>query len=119
MSELANEAIAEFSPPVVRPDSDTRLDQLVAEYELTKPLADEYTAKLKGIVDGIKAELVERHPEQREIVLVGTTATNPLRLEAVQRWQLDTKKLKSERPELYVSYAYQATSWRLCQMKQA
>lgn len=109
----------EYGPPVVRPPADTRLDQLAAEYASLKPLADEYAARLKTIIDGIKSELVTLHPDQREIMLVGTTVAEPLRLEAVTSWRLDTKTFKGAQPELYVQYARQSTSWRLSQMKQA
>jgi hypothetical protein len=103
--------------PVVRPDPDTRLDQLAAEYAALKPLADEYAARLKTIIDGIKAELVQLHPDQREIVLVGSTVSTPLRLEAVSCWRLDTQTLKAEQPGIYVRFAKQSTSWRLSQVK--
>jgi predicted phage-related endonuclease len=102
---------------VVRADPDTRLDQLLAEYATVKPIADEYAAKIKGITDGIKAELVTLHPDQREITVVGSVLADPLRLEAVQKWGLDTKRLKTEKPDIYVRYAKQRTEWRLCRVK--
>lgn len=119
MTAVEPDPLGAFTTPVVRPDPDTRLDQLAAEYYALKPLADEYAARLKTITDGIKAELVELHPDQREILLVGSTVPTPLRLEAVQQWRLDSKNLKQERPELWVRFARQSTLWRLCQLKQA
>lgn len=107
----------EYGPPVVRPPADTRLDQLAAEYASLKPLADEYKARLKTIVDGIKSELVQLHPNQSEILLIGTTTPLPLRVQAVTKWQLDTKALKAENPGLYVAYARRATSWELRQVE--
>ena len=106
-----------LTAPVVRPEPDTRLDQLLAEYAALKPQADEYAARLKTVSDGIKAELVERHPDQREILAAGSAGTTPLRLEAVVQWRLDTTKLKAARPEIYAAYARQSTSWRLSQLK--
>lgn len=117
MTDLAPTELQAFTAPVVRPDPDTRLDQLAAEYASLKPLADEYVARLKTIIDGIKAELVALYPEQSEIVLVGSTVPLPLRLEAVTQWRLDTKTLKKDKPEIYVRFAKQSTSWRLCQVK--
>lgn len=114
MVEAANRPA---SPPVVRPDPDTRLDQLAAEYASLKPLADEYAARLKTIIDGIKAELVALHPDQSEITLIGSTVPDALRLEAVTSWRLDSKTFKKDKPEIWVRYAKQSTSWRLSQMK--
>ena len=103
--------------PVVRPEPDTRLDQLLAEYATVKPLADEYAARLKAVTDGIKAELIERHPGEREILAVGPAGTSPLRLEAIEQWRLDTKGLKKDKPEIYVRFARKLTSWRLSALK--
>jgi hypothetical protein len=113
----ARSAEQAFLPPVVRPAPDTRLDQLAAEYASIKPLADEYTARLKTITDGIKTELVALHPDREEILLVGSTVPLPLRLEAVSSWRLDSKTLKKEKPEVWVRFARQSTSWRLSQQK--
>lgn len=106
-------------PPVVRPDPETRLDQLLAEYATVKPLADKYAAQIKAITDGIKSELTTLHPERTEIMVVGDALANPLRLEAVQQWRIDTPRLKAEKPELYVRFAKQSTTWRLSQVKQS
>ena len=108
---------AVFTAPVVRPDPDTRLDQLAAEYAALKPLADEYLARLEGIKTSIKSELVQLHPGESEIVLVGSTVPLPLRVKAVTKWSLDTKRLKAEKPDIYVRFAKQSTSWELRQVK--
>ena len=105
------------SAPVVRPEPDTRLDQLAAEYAALKPLADEYAARLKTITDGIKSELAQLHPGETEILLVGSTTPTPLRMLAVTQWRLDTKRLKSEQPNIYVRFAKQSTSWQLRQVE--
>ena len=116
-AEPTADAAQAFLPPVVRPEPDTRLDQLVAEYHSLKPLADEYKARLETIINGIKTELVALHPDREEILLVGSTVPMPLRLEAVSSWRLDTKTLKKEKPEVWVRFARQSTSWRLSQQK--
>jgi hypothetical protein len=113
----ARSAEQAFLPPVVRPEPDTRLDQLVAEYHSLKPLADEYRTRLETIKSGIKAELHGLHPDREEILLIGSTVPDPLRLQAVSKWTLDTKTLKKERPELWVRFAKQSTSWELRQVK--
>lgn len=107
----------DYLPPVVRPDADTRLDQLVAEYHSLKPLADEYAERLETIKTGIKAELRGLHPDRTEILLIGSTTGDPLRLEAVTKWGLDTRKLKETEPETYARFARQSTSWYLRQVK--
>lgn len=114
------QSLSEWSgPTVVRPDTDTRLDQLAAEYAALKPLTDEYAARLKAITDGIKAELTALHPDQSEILLIGSTVDTPLRLEAITNWRLDSTKLKSDNPNLWVRYAKQSTSWRLSRVRQS
>lgn len=113
----AEEVRALWTAPVVRPEPDTRLDQLAAEYAALKPLADEYRARLETIVSGIKTELAQLHPGETEVLLVGSTVPTPLRLQAVTQWRLDTKKLKAEQPNIYVRFAKQSTSWRLDQVK--
>ena len=107
----------DYLPPVVRPEADTRLDQLVAEYHSLKPLVDDYVDRLETIKTGIKSELRTLHPDRTEILLIGSTIGDPLRLEAVSKWGLDTKTLKAAEPAIYARFARQSTSWYLRQVK--
>lgn len=98
---------------VVKPQPDSRLDQLAAEYAALKPLADEYAARLKAITDGLKRELTTAAPGQTEVLLTSSYLVAPLQLQAVTKWALDTKALKAKDPETYVRWARQSTSWTL------
>lgn len=98
---------------VVRPETDSRLDQLAAEYAALEPLAKQYAARLKEITDGIKAELATAAPGETEVLLASTYLAKPLQLQAVESWRLDSKALKAAQPQTWVTYAKKSTSWRL------
>ena len=111
------ETRAAAAPPVVRADPESRLDQLVAEYALIKPKADEYAAKLKTLTDGIKTELTTRHPGREEIILVGTGLAEPLVCKAVVQWRLKSDTLKKLDPVMWARCANKITMWKLSRMK--
>lgn len=98
---------------VVKPEPDSRLDQLAAEYAALEPLAKQYAARLKEITDGIKSELATAAPGQTEMLLTSSYLAKPLQLQAVTKWTLDTKALKATDPETYVRWAKRSTSWTL------
>jgi hypothetical protein len=99
--------------PDVRPEPDTRLDQLAAEYAALAPLAKEYNDRLNEIKDGIKAELANAAPGATKVLLTSSYLEKPLQLSARSEWRLDSKRLKAEHPATWVEYAKQTTSWRL------
>ena len=78
-----------------------------------KARAAEADAELKAITDGIKTELSSAHPDATEVVLSSPHLARPLQLQAVERWTVDSKRLKTEDPTTYVRWARQSTSWRL------
>jgi hypothetical protein len=98
---------------IVKSQPETRLDALAAEYARLKPLADATNARLKEITDGIKAELAVAAPGKTSVDFVSPMLDQPLRMTARTSWRVDTKRLKSEAPEVYVRYAVQSTSWDL------
>jgi predicted phage-related endonuclease len=92
---------------------DTRLEQLLAQYDLAKAEADKAAEALKAITDGIKSELANAAPGAESVIATSPDLAAPLRMTAVTSWRIDTKKMKAEAPATYVRYARQSTSWRL------
>jgi IMP cyclohydrolase len=99
-------------PLVVTAGLDSRLSQLHAEYAGAKAAADAATARLKGITDGIKAELNSMAPDERRVQLV-TEGIPALQMTYAERWTVDAKRLKTEAPETYVRYAKKSGAWTL------
>lgn len=100
--------------PVVRPEPDSRLEQLCAQYDLAKAEADKATEALKAITDGIKFELSQAMDQgQTKVDLESPDLARPFRFEAVESWRVDATKLKREQPVIYVQFAKKTTSWRL------
>lgn len=90
-----------------------RLQQLHAAYPAAKAAAEAAAAALKNVTDGIKRELGEVLPEgSQRADLIGADGPR-LSLAYVERWTLDTNRLKAENPLVYASYAKQSGSWRL------
>lgn len=93
---------------------DSRLEQLLATYADLKPQADEIAERLKTVTDGIKAELIAASPDgTRRINVTHPVLAVPLRLSYVESWRLDTKRLKTEHPAVYVAYATKGGKWEL------
>ncbi|GLW32252.1 hypothetical protein [Actinoplanes regularis] len=99
--------------PSVQPEPGSRLDDLLAAYAELKPRADELATRLKTITDAIKAELTAARPGAQYIGVDHPALVQPLRLTYVESWTLDSKRLKAENPELYVTYARKGGSWQL------
>lgn len=91
----------------------SRLEGLLATYARLKPEADEAAARLKTVTDAIKVELTAAAPGAQRIDVAHDTLAQPLRLAYVERWDLDTKRLKAEAPETYVRYARKGGTWVL------
>lgn len=97
---------------------ESRLEALLAQYDLAKAEAEKAAESLKAITDGIKAELAAAAPEgETDIRVDSPDLAQPLRLSAVTSWRVDATKLKAEAPETYVRYAKQSTAWRLERVK--
>lgn len=101
--------------PEVTPERGSRLAQLAADYELAKAEAEESKARFEELKNELKAELRGVHPEADRIEL--TSVPVPLTVKRVVAWKIDSKLLKAERPEVWVSYAHKTESWRLDPVK--
>lgn len=99
------------SPPVVRPEPDSRLDALAAEYAQLQPQVQALTERLKTVTDGIKTELAMTGAETT--LLASPHLPELLRLSRVMSWRLDSKRLKAEHPQTWAQYARKSLSWRL------
>lgn len=97
-----------------KPEPNSRLEQLLAQYDVAKAESAKAGEALKAITDGIKAELAAIAPEGETDVRVDSPdLAAPLRLTARTSWRVDAKKLKAEAPETYVRFAVQSTAWEL------
>jgi len=113
---MTAQEIVHPTPTIVIPAEGSKLEQLHAQYADAKAQADDATARLKDITDGIKAELSAAHPEQRRVEL--RTGSGPaLGLTYVETWRFDSTRFKKEHPVEYVTYAKQSGSWRLAVVK--
>jgi hypothetical protein len=100
-------------PPVIRPDVDSRLAQMSAQYDIAKAEADKAAEALKAISDAIKVELVKAAPGAHDIRLDAEGLERPLRLLAVTSQRVDSKALKADLPQVWETYAKPSTAWRL------
>jgi hypothetical protein len=91
----------------------SRLEQLAEAYALAKPAADAAKEHLDAITDAIKLELTMAAPGAHRVDFTAAALVAPLRLASKTSWRLDSKRLKTEAPELYVRYAKQSTYWEL------
>lgn len=106
------------TPPVaVTPTPGSRLDALIEQFADLKPRVDELTTRLKALSDAIKLELTNAAPEASVIDVWHQALPGPYRLSYVERWDLDTKRLKAEDVETYVRYARKGGSWQLRAVK--
>lgn len=106
------------APPVpvtvVQPEKDSRLEQLLAQYDPAKAAAKAADDRLKAVTDGIKAELCARAPGEMKIdVHSEYLEKGALALRAQFQNRLNTTKLKSELPEIYDQFVTQTSFWKL------
>jgi hypothetical protein len=94
-------------------DPGSRLDDLLAMYAALKPEADELATRLKTVTDAIKAELSAAVPGAQRVDVAHPALSQPLRLSYVERWELDTRRMKAEAPETYVQFARKSARWEL------
>lgn len=91
----------------------SRLDSLLATYAELKPQADEAAMRLKSVTDAIKTELMAAAPDAQRVDVDHPALVLPLRLTYVESWTLDTKRLKTDEPAVYVKYARKGGTWQL------
>jgi hypothetical protein len=98
--------------PTVRPVRGSRLDQLQARYPELKRQAKAAADELKDCTDALKRELAFAAGEDAtDVDLDGSMIR--LRLSYIERWTLDSKRLKTEQPETYVAFARKGGSYQL------
>lgn len=118
---MTTEATEPEKPAVarVKAEPDSRLEQLLAQYELLKPAADEAEARLKSVVDAIKAIAVQEGNDGRttHISVDAPRLGIALDLSWIQSWRLDAKRMKAEEPVTYVRFAVMNGSWTLRRAK--
>ena len=89
------------------------LEDLLAQEAAAEAAQKEAADRLKGLRDRIKAELTLAHPGVEKFDIAGTPHRPAKTLTYVRTVQLDTKRLKRERPETYVEYAEFGGRWEL------
>jgi len=104
-------------PPMVRPEPESRLDQLTARLEPAKEKAAQAKAELDELTTAIKVELSRLAPGATEIFLHSPHLTRPWQLTQVDSWRFDSTRCKAEHPEIYAAYAKKSTAWRLAAMR--
>lgn len=107
------ETVERHEPFAVEPPAESRLAQLHAQYADAKAAADAASERLKAITDGIKAELSTAAPEGSERIDLRGSFGPALRLAYSERVTFDSRKLKTDNPELYVRYAKFGGAWSL------
>lgn len=108
---------AEPEPVTVAVDEDdSRLGQLLAQYDLAKAEAKKAEEALKAITDGIKAELIAVAPDAKTIDVASKHLARALRLNAVTSTSVDSARLKVEQPLVFAQFSKSSTSWRLAQV---
>lgn len=120
MTENAPEQAPVPTPvPQVKPRSNSELAQLHALYADAKSRAASAAEDLKTITDAIKLKLSESSPGAAKVDLIPANGVDApaLRLNYVESWRVDARKLKAENPEVYVQYAKKSGSWRLDPLK--
>lgn len=93
--------------------TDPELDALYAEYNKLKPTFDELKERFEAVKQAIKVKLTAANPGQTRIDIDHPALAAPLKLIYVPRWDLNTKRMKAEDPELYVRYAEKGGRWEL------
>lgn len=114
-SDPAPESIQPPEPPptVVTAPAGSRLEQLQALYPALKAAADEAIAQLKAVTDGIKLELTALDANERRFTLAAADDRPALRLTWSVTQRLDSKRLRTEQPDLYAAYVKPSGSWTL------
>lgn len=99
--------------PLVTPAADSRLEQLLASYDEAKSSFDSAKERFDDIKESIKSELAAAAPNSTKVEVASQYLDRPLRMSYRLEWRVDSRRLKEEKPDLYVEYARQIGSWRL------
>lgn len=102
---------------MVKPEPESRLDQLTARLESAKEKAAQAKAELDELTTAIKAELSRLVPGATEIFLHSPHLSRPWQLVQVDSWRFDSTRCKAEHPIIYATYAKKSTSWRLSALR--
>lgn len=103
---------AEPQPITYQPEQDSRLDQLLGEYERLWPEVTQKTKQLEGLKTSIKAELSRLFPG-REVTVTSPSLTQPLRLYPKETRRVDLDQLKELFPRVRQRCLKITTSWNL------
>lgn len=98
---------------VITPVPGSLLENLLAQEHAAEAASREAADRLKGLRDQIKAELTLAHPGVEKFDIAGTPHRPAKQLNWVGTVRLDTKRLKAEKPHLYVEYAEFGGKWVL------
>lgn len=102
----------ETGPVPVTPAPDSKLEQLHALFGPAKDRRDAAEAEFKQIQDALKAEVMAASGNAERAVLTSPYGP-PLTLTRSESWRVDSKRLKTERPDIYVLFAKASESWTL------
>lgn len=100
-------------PFVVVPPTESRLEQLHAQYATAKAEADRANEILKAITDAIKLEVTQLAPDGEQKVDLRSQHGPALRLAYTETWRFDSTRFKRDNPEAYVRYAKKSGAWSL------
>jgi hypothetical protein len=101
-------------PPLIfQPNPDSRLDQLLSQYETRKARVDRDVKELKGITEAIKAELNRQLPGREVTVTSPSLTGGPLRYFPQPRTSVDRKWLEAHYPTIARQALKRETVWYL------
>lgn len=98
---------------MVTPEPESRLEQLTARLDGVKAKKKQADEEEKELTSAIKGELQRMYPGVTTVVLTSPYLQSPMVMSRRLSWQLDTKALKAQFPQVYASFARQVPSWRL------
>lgn len=98
---------------VVQAQKDSRLEQLLAQYDEAKVAEKAAKDRFKTLADGIKAELYQLTDGKEKVDVHSAYLNQPLALRAQYQTRLDTKKLQDDMPEVYEKFTKQTAFWKL------
>lgn len=105
------------APALVRPEPESRLDQLTARLEPAKEKAAQAKAELDELTTAIKTELSRLAPGATEILLHSPHLSRPWQMEQVESFRFDSTRCKTEYPHIYAAFAKKSITWRLSAMR--
>lgn len=121
MTETQQETQQEAPPvpiPVLVPEPESRLDQLMAQIDPAKAATAAAQEREKEITDAIKAEAERLTPPGAPAVIIRSPhAALPWKFGPRESWTLDSKGLKKADPAMWVRWAKKTVSWRLDPVK--